>query len=127
MKRVNVGVVVGSVLVLVGFFLAWVGIDLGHAAISVSGWEVARVAKEHGAIYYLVYLFPIGALAAGFFAFSKPRRAAVLAMLTGGGFLAWGLFEVMRLLWRTTFIGLWLTVLGALVLFVVGLATRAKR
>lgn len=47
-------------------------------------------------------------------------------MLVGGAFLAWGGFEVLRLLYHTTFAGLWLTALGALVLFIAGVETRSR-
>jgi hypothetical protein len=44
----------------------------------------------------------------------------------GGGFLCWGGFELLRLLYPTTFGGLWVAVLGALVLFVASVETRER-
>ena len=120
----NIGILCGAVLVVVGFFLGWVGFDLGPATFSMSGWQLAKLASERGAHYYLIYLFPLGALFAGLVALVDRRAAAKLGIAVGGFFLAWSSIEIMRLLWRMTFVGLWLSVLGAFVLFGVGCATR---
>ena len=120
----NVAVAIGAVLVVVGFFLGWVGVDLGPATFSVSGWQIAKLARTYGAHYYVIYLLPIGAALAGLVALADKRAAAKLGLVVGGAFLLWSAVEVSRFLWRTTFIGLWLTVLGALVLLVAGFATK---
>lgn len=96
------------------------------AGFFVNGWQVLSFAKERGALYYLLYLLPIGALLAGLVAWVDRRAAGTLAMLVGAAFLAWGGFELLCLLYQTTFAGLWLTGLGALILFVAGVETRSR-
>jgi hypothetical protein len=120
----NLGIFVGAVLVVVGFFLGWVGVDFGPATLSISGWQVARLASARGAHYYLIYAFPVGAVIAGLVALADRRAAAKLGIAVGGLFVTWASIEILRLLWRTTFLGLWLSVCGAFVLLLVGIATR---
>ncbi|MEZ4376496.1 MAG: hypothetical protein AB7K71_01315 [Polyangiaceae bacterium] len=120
------GVLLGAGLVLVGFFMAWFGFSFGPASISISGWQIAKVASQRGAQYYAIYLLPLGALIAGFLALTNRRGAAKVALLVGGVFLLWSLAEVLLLLWRTTFLGLWLTLLGAGVLFFAGLLAKRR-
>ena len=124
MSKQNHGVLVGAALILVGFCLGWFGIRGFGGGVFVNGWQVLDFARGRGAIYLLLYLLPIGALAAAVLSFVHRRLAARVAMLVGAAFLAWGAFEAVRLLWHTTFLGLWLTLLGAIVLFVAGLVTR---
>lgn len=120
----NLGVLVGAVLVVVGFFLGWVGLDVGPASFSMSGYQIARLAKEHGAVYYAMFLLPVGAVLAGLVALADKQAAAKLGMLVGGAFTSWAAFELFRLLWRTTLLGLWLCLFGCIVLFVAGAATK---
>ena len=54
------------------------------------------------------------------------RAAATLALVVGLGLLAWSAFEVARIVWNTTFAGLWLTWAGALVLTLAGLDADGK-
>jgi len=122
--KMNVAVAFGAVLVVVGFFLGWVGVDLGAATFSMSGWQIAKLARLYGVHYYLVYLFPLGAALTAMIALVDKRAGAKLGLVVGGGFLLWSLIELSRFLWRTTFIGLWLTVIGALVLLIGGFATK---
>ena len=122
----NVGVLVGAVLILVGFCLGWFGIRGFGGGVFVNGWQVLDFARSRGAVYVLLYLLPLGALGAALLAFVNRRLAGALATVAGGAFIAWGAFEAVRLLWHTTFLGLWLTLLGAVVLFAAGLATRRR-
>jgi hypothetical protein len=119
-------VLVGSILILVGFFLAWIGLSTGGLACSITGWAFARVARQHGALYYLIYLLPLGALVAAYLSIKNRVAAAKLGVLVGGAFLSWAVIEVLRILWHTTFIGLWLSLAGATVLLFGGLATLRK-
>ena len=106
------------------FRFGWLGLSYGGKSFSVSGWEIAKITKEHGLHYYLLYLLPVGAIAAAFASLRDRQLAATIGVVVGGGFLAWSAIEVMMLLWRTTFVGLWLTLAGTAMLFVVGLSTR---
>jgi len=126
MKIRNVWVLIGSILVVVGFCLGWFGLRGFGGGFFIDGWQVVAFAKERGAHYYLLYLLPIGALGAAALACVNRRAAGTLAALVGGGFLLWGGVEIVRVLYHTTFAGLWLTVLGALVLLVAGVETRAR-
>lgn len=126
MKLRNIWVLIGAVLVVAGFCLGWFGLRGFGAGFFVNGWQVIAFAKDRGAAYYLLYLLPLGALSAGLLAWVDRRVAGTLAMLVGAAFLAWGGFEVLRLLYHTTFAGLWLTALGAAVLFVAGVETRSR-
>lgn len=74
-------------------------------AAAPGGWQVLAFAKDRGAFYYLLYLLPLGALAAGLLAWVDRRTAGTLAMLVGGAFLGWGALEVLRVLYATTFAG----------------------
>ena len=60
-QPLNVAVTIGTVLVMVGFFLDWIGVDFGSATFSMSDMQLAKLARLYDAHYYLVYLFPIGA------------------------------------------------------------------
>lgn len=126
MKLRNVWVLIGAVLVIVGFCLGWLGLRGFGAGFFVNGWQILSFAKERGALYWLLYLLPIGAILAGLVAWVDRRAAGTLAMLVGGAFMAWAGLELLRLLYHTTFAGLWLTALGALVLFIAGVETRSK-
>jgi hypothetical protein len=123
----STGIFVGAVLVLAGFFFGWFGVDAEGFRLSVSGWEIAKVVREYGLWYLLLYLLPVGALAAAVVAVYNRPRGAMIAAGTGGAFLLWAVIEVAKLLWRTTFIGLWLTVAGAIVLLVGGLAAMSPK
>jgi hypothetical protein len=126
MKLRNVWVLLGAALVLVGFCLGWFGLRGFGGGVFVNGWQVLSFAKQRGALYWLLYLLPVGALAAALVALIDRRKAGALAMLVGGAFLCWGGFELLRLLYHTTFAGLWVTLVGALVLFVAGVETRER-
>lgn len=126
MKLRNVWVLIGASLVLVGFCLGWFGLRGFGGGLFVNGWQVLNLAKQRGALYCLLYLLPLGTLAAALAALVNRRLAGTVAMLVGGGFLCWGALELLRLLFRTTFAGLWITVLGALVLLVAGVETRER-
>jgi hypothetical protein len=126
MNKRNGIVLAGSLLVIAGFFLAWLGLAVDGYDCSITGWEFARVARQYGARYYLIYLLPLGALAAAYLSFKNRRAAAKLGALIGGTFLAWAVVEVVRILWYTTFMGLWLSLAGAAVLLFGGLATLKK-
>ncbi len=122
----NMGVLVGASLVLVGFCLGWLGLRGFGAGVFVDGWQLLSFSKQRGAFFYLLYLLPIGAVAALLAAFFARRLAANLALLVGGGLFAWALLEFLHLLWRTTFAGLWITAFGGLVLVVAGLTARER-
>jgi hypothetical protein len=126
MNRTNLGVLVGAGMVLLGFFLGWIGLRGFGGGVFVTGWQVLELARTRGAPYFLLYLFPIGAAVAAFAALVDRRLAATLGVVVGGAFVAWGAFELLRVLWHTTFLGLWLTLLGALILLGAGLATRSR-
>lgn len=127
MKLRNVWVLLGAACALAGFCLGWFGLRGFGGGFFVNGWQVLSFAKDRGgALYWLLYLLPLGTLGAGVLAFVDRRLAGTLAMLVGGGFLAWGSFELLRLLYHTTFAGLWVTALGAVVLFVAGVETRSR-
>jgi hypothetical protein len=126
MKLRNVWVLLGALAALAGFCLGWFGLRGFGAGFFVNGWQVLSFAKERGALYWLLYLLPLGALGAALLAFVDRRLAGTLAMLVGGGFLCWGGFELLRLLYHTTFAGLWVTALGAAVMFVAGVETRSR-
>jgi hypothetical protein len=127
MKKQNYAVLVGGLLVLVGFFMGWLGLRGDGGSFSISGWEMFKIAKSNGAIYYLLYLLPLGALVAGIAALAAPAVAARIGIAVGAIFLLWGSFEVLRVLYYTTFGGLWLTVGGLLVLLIGGLATLKSK
>ncbi|MEQ9324517.1 MAG: hypothetical protein RIF41_35460 [Polyangiaceae bacterium] len=116
----------GAALAIAGFFFGWFGLSYSGRSFSISGWELTKLAKDHGVLYYLVYLLPVGAAAAGLFAISDRKRAAKVATGVGGVFLLWAFVEVARVLYATTFLGLWLTLAGTIMLFVGGLAAWAK-
>lgn len=126
MQRTNIGVLMGAVLVLVGFCMGWLGLRGFGAGLFIDGWQLLSAMKERGAPFYLLYLLPIGAMAALLAALFHRRLAANLAVCVGGGFFVWAVFELVHLLWRTTFAGLWLTAFGALVLLLAGLAGRVR-
>ena len=127
MKRHNVGILVGAVLILIGFSFGWLGLSFRGGSFSITGWEIARVASERGLHYYLLYLLPVGALFAGFAALKDRRLAANVGTVVGGAFTLWAGCEIVLMLWRTTFLGLWLTVAGTLTLLAVGLVTRIEK
>ncbi|MEZ4221773.1 MAG: hypothetical protein R3B13_12650 [Polyangiaceae bacterium] len=126
MKRMNVGVLVGAALVLVGFCMGWLGLRGFGAGVFIDGWQLIAAMKKRGAPFYALYLLPVGAVAALLASFFNRRLAANLALCVGGGFFTWALFEFVHLLWRTTFAGLWLTAFGALILLLAGLTTRTR-
>lgn len=108
-------------MVVAGFFFSWVGIrGLG----SITGWEIHELTKEIGGRAYLFYLLPAGAALAGLAALSSIQTAGKIAFAVGGITLAWMGFEIVRLMFNHTFMGLWITGAGVLTLFFAGLATR---
>lgn len=122
MNQRSTGIFLGAALIVAGFFFGWFGIDADGIRFSVNGWQIAEIAREHGFWYLLLYLLPVGAVVACIAAIKDHQRGAKIAAGVGGAFLLWAFVEVARLLWRTTFIGLWLTVAGAIVLCIGGLA-----
>ncbi|MCA9620304.1 MAG: hypothetical protein KC731_14880 [Myxococcales bacterium] len=126
-KEGSFTIFVGAALAIAGFFFGWFGLSYSGVSFSLSGWELTKLAKQNGVAYYLVYLLPLGAAVAGAFAVHDRRRAARVATVVGGLFLLWGVVEVARILYRTTFLGLWLTLAGVLMLFVGGLAGLGRR
>lgn len=116
----------GAALAIAGFFFGWFGLSYSGRSFSISGWELTKLAKDHGLLYYLVYLLPVGAAAAGLLAINDRKRAAKVATGVGGVFLLWAFVEVARLLYATTFLGLWLTLAGTIMLFAGGLAAWVK-
>jgi hypothetical protein len=126
MNRANVGVLVGAIAVLIGLCLGWIGLRAFGGGVFVTGWQVLELARARSAVYVLVYLLPIGAVAAALLSIVDRRLSAKVGVVVGGTFLAWGGFEVIRMLWHTTFLGLWLTLFGALLLLGSGLATRSR-
>jgi hypothetical protein len=126
MRKTNVGILVGGVLVLVGLSLGWFGLRGFGGGLFVTGWQALSLAGRTGTTYLLLYLFPIGAALAALFAFVDRRISALMGIVVGGSFFVWTAIEIVTLLWRTTFGGLWLTSLGALVLLLAGLLTCGK-
>ncbi|MBW2528875.1 MAG: hypothetical protein JRI23_32165 [Deltaproteobacteria bacterium] len=126
MKLRNIWVLIGAACVLAGFCLGWVGLRGLGGGMFVNGWQVLSFAKERGVVGWSLYLLPVGALAAGLAAWIDRRVAATIAMVVGAGLLCWGGFELLRMLYHTTFAGLWTTVFGALVLLVAGVETRER-
>mgnify|MGYP001333989518 CR=1 FL=1 len=108
-KEGSFTIFVGAALAIAGFFFGWFGLSYSGVSFSLSGWELTKLAKQNGVAYYLVYLLPL------------------VAAVVGGLFLLWGVVEVARILYRTTFLGLWLTLAGVLMLFVGGLAGLGRR
>lgn len=117
----------GASILLAGFFLPWVRLDETKAP--VAGWELGGHAAELGPAYYAVFLLPVLAFAVALLAVKRPRVAGGLGLTTGGVVLGWALFEVARVLYTRTFAGLWLSLLGAAVLFLGSLLTwrRGRR
>lgn len=121
MTKRNNAVLVGSVMVVTGFFFSWVGIrGLG----SVTGWEIHELAKEIGGRAYLFYLLPLGAVLAGLASLTGVKTAGQIAFWIGAITLAWFGFEALRLMFNHTFMGLWITGIGVITMFIAGLATR---
>lgn len=125
-KRANLGVLLGALLVLLGLCFGWVGLRGFGGGIYVDGWHVLGMIRSRGWPYLAVYVVPLGALGAALAALVDRRLAARLGVLVGGGAIAWGAIELVRLLYRTTFVGLWLSTLGALVLLGAGLFSRER-
>jgi hypothetical protein len=121
LKKVNLIAIVGAVLVAVGFFFSWFAVGTGEEGEIISGFSVGSVAGDMGPAYYIVYLLPLLAVGVVALTFKKPRFGAVLAMITGGAFLLWGLYEVARFLFEVTFVGLWMTVIGCILLLLGGI------
>ena len=126
MTRGNPWVLSGAVLVVGGFCMGWVGLRGLGGGLFVDGWGVLGFLRERSSAYWLLYALPVGAIAAGVAALFDRRAAATLALVVGLGLLAWSAFEVARIVWNTTFAGLWLTWAGALVLTLAGLGTRRR-
>lgn len=126
MRKTNVGILVGAILVLLGLSLGWFGLRAFGGGVFVTGWQALSFASRAGATYFLLYLFPIGAALAALFAFVDRRISALMGVVVGGAFFVWTTIEIVTLLWRTTFGGLWLTTLGALVLLLTGLLTCGR-
>ncbi len=124
MQRTNIGVLAGAALVLVGFCMGWLGLRGLGAGVFIDGWQLISTMKSRGVAFYALYLLPVGAIAALLASFFHRRLAANLGVWVGGGFFVWALFELVYLLWRTTFAGLWLTAFGAMVLVLAGLSSR---
>jgi hypothetical protein len=116
----------GGLMVLVGLSLGWFGVRAFGGGLYLSGWQLLELARKAGSVYLLLYLFPVGAGLAALVAFVDRRASALIGILVGGSFFVWTAIEIVILLWRTTFGGLWLTSLGALVLLLVGLLTCGK-
>jgi hypothetical protein len=125
-NRSSLIIFLGAALAVAGFFFGWFGLSYSGRSFSISGWEVTKIAKEQGMVYYLVYALPLGAALAAFFALGDRRRAAKIATGVGGAFLLWAFVEVLRLVYHTTFLGLWLTLAGTVMLFIGGLTGWAK-
>lgn len=117
---------IGAALAITGFFFGWFGLSFGGQSFSMNGWSITKLAKDHGLVYYLLYLLPLGAAVAGVLAINNRKRAAQVATAVGATFLLWAAIEVLRVLYATTFLGLWLTLAGTVVLFVGGLTAWAK-
>ena len=66
---------------------------------------------------------PFSALLIGGLSIKKPRWATGVGLTVGITILGWAIFEVVRLLYTRTFAGLWVSLLGAGLLFVGGLLT----
>jgi hypothetical protein len=126
MRKTNVGILVGGALVLLGLCLGWFGLRGFGGGVFVTGWQAIALAQKASATYLLLYLFPIGAALAALFAFVDRRISALMGIMVGGAFFVWTTIEIVSLLWRTTFGGLWLTSLGALVLLFAGLLTCGR-
>jgi len=121
-QEMNVPIMIGAVLVVLGFFFGWFG-SSRHAA---TGWDVAGVVKRAGGVYYLIYLLPVGALLAAVVSLVNRKAGATMGIIVGGGFTGWAAFEMVRFLYTVTCGGLWITVSGCLVLLIGGLLTRPK-
>ncbi len=115
----NIFALVGSVLLLVGFFLNWVELDPEEGPIG--GLGMATLAATQGGFYYAAYALPVLAIALAALSFKKPRLSSALSIAVGGLLILWGVVEVARFLYQQTFAGLWLSVLGAAVMLLGGL------
>src|SRR5688500_5557875 len=115
-KRTNLGVLLGAVAVVGGFCLGWFGLRGFGSGVFVNGWRILDACQARGSVYAFLYLLPIGAAIAGALALVHRRLAAAVAMVVGGSLLIWGSVELLRVLWHTTFLGLWLTIFGAITL-----------
>ncbi len=126
MRKTNIGILMGGLLVLFGMCLGWFGLRGFGGGLFITGWQVLAFGRVRGSLYILAYAFPIGAGLAVLTSFIDRRLSALMGMVVGGAFFFWSSIEVLRLLWRTTFLGLWVTVLGALVLLLTGLLTCGR-
>ena len=113
-------------MVVVGFFFGWLGFRGHGGSLSVSGWQIANLAKRHGLHYLLIYLLPVGAVVSALLAIKDPKKGGNVAMYVGGAFLLWSVVEVIRVLYTTTFFGLWLTVAGCATLLIVGVKAASE-
>ena len=124
-RTLNLPVLLGSLLVFVGFCCGWFGM-WGQSA---SGWDVASTLKEGSTRFYLVYSLPLLSLLAAGLACCNRKAAGKLALGMGAGFLLWGTAEVViqivRLVTTTTSVGLWATIAGLVILALGGLFSLA--
>ncbi len=118
-KRMNLVVLAGSILVIGGFFSSWIGFELGQ----FSGFRLALEASRFGPQYSAAFLLPIMALVSALLSLKYKRISAGVATFTGAAAISWGVFEAARFLYNITFAGLWLTLVGCMVLFAGGLVT----
>lgn len=108
-----------SIAIVAGFFLPWA--SLGGDV--TNGLSVAQTLGKRGQIYWLLYFFPICAIAVAFLSFRWRRIAAAFASLLGVIALAFGITEVARLLYEVTYAGLWLSIAGSVGMLLTGLLT----
>ena len=124
-SRVNWPMLVGSLLLLVGFFLRWVHVDIAEGeSAPLAGFEIGgELGTETAAAYYALFALPALALVLIFLAVRAPAAATYVGTSVGAILIAWAVFEVARFLYAQTFLGLWLSVAGAAVLLLAGLLT----
>ena len=118
MKKINFLVLLSALVVITGFFLPW--LSYGEDGDYATGFTLAKL---RGDSYMFAMILPAAAFFAGVLAVRFKRAAAFFAALTGACAIGWGLFEIVRFLHTQTFAGLWVTVLGAIMLFATGLVT----
>lgn len=117
LTNVNWVMLLGGLTLAASFFMPWM--SAGPDKI-MNGMDVAAQTQSTGGSLAILYALPVlGLLIAG--ASLRSRKiSAGLGIAAGVGMVGFGIYEVFRFLSTSTFYGMWLTLIAALLLLVGG-------
>lgn len=111
---------------LAGFFLPWIDLGMGGAA-QASGLDMVTNGYGWSSARLVVLLVPIaGALLLAAAVKGVPALRKI-SLVTGLGFLAYGVVQTVRTFFAVTGFGLWLVIAAALVALATPLLTRPEK